>query len=38
MTPNRGNDMSDNDKAKIDDGGSACPAGIQIRDPVTLEW
>ena len=34
---NRENDMSNNDKAKIDDGGSAFPAGIQIRDPVTLE-
>jgi hypothetical protein len=30
--------MSDNDKAKIDDGGPAFPAGIQMRDPVTLEW
>ena len=38
MIANRENDMSDNDKAKIDDGGSAFPAGIQIRDPVTLEW
>jgi hypothetical protein len=30
--------MSDNDKAKIDDGGSAFPAGVQMRDPVTLQW
>ena len=31
--------MSENDETvKIDDGGAAFPAGIQIRNPVTLEW